>query len=257
MVLFWRLVLAHVVADFPLQTDAVFLIKKRFSWGVLLHGAIFALTSILATGPYLNSSPFWGGLFLLWLFHAAVDKAKLSIGSSGRGDHVGFFLLDQMLHVGAIGLISLFFGRGPQATVLAESSAALIPKLKLGVAYVIAIWVSPLLAFYIRADYARFRTSRSRTADAGSSQQAPEQVPEQTLGHLAQPPTPWRIMGYVERGCLVAVITQGSRLLFLIPLILLPRVGLRVSAGRRGAFLWELVVGSLVALSMGLWGSSI
>ena len=75
MALFWRLVLAHVAADFALQTDAVFRVKKRFSWGVLLHGAIFALTSILALSPYLGSFSLWVGLIFLWLFHVAVDKA--------------------------------------------------------------------------------------------------------------------------------------------------------------------------------------
>jgi hypothetical protein len=249
MVLFWRLVLAHVIADFPLQTDAVFLIKKRFPWGVLLHGILFALTSILVTGPYWNSLPVWGGLLFLWIFHLVVDRAKLRLIDSGHGDHLGYFLLDQAMHVGAIVLVCILLRGYSGVGDVDESSTTLVPQLKLGIAYIVAIWVSPLFSFYLRSAYVQFDTSRSQRTGSGSFQQVRR--------YPAQPSPLWRIMGYVERGGLVAVITAGGRLFLLIPLILLPRVGLWVIEGKQSVSLWELAVGSLAALSMGLWGSAL
>ncbi len=257
MTVFWRLVLAHFIADFALQTDAVFLVKKRCAWGVLLHVAIFALTSIATTGPYLNSPPFWGGLVFLWLFHAAVDKAKLTLGSSGHGDHLGTFLLDQVLHLVAIGLVCLFLSRHSRMIAAADDSASLIPRLQLGTAYIIAIWVSPLLSSYIPSAALRYGSSRPSKGAVGSSQKAFKQELKKNKSSLARPSTQWRLSGYIQRGGLVAAMTGGGRLLFLIPLLLLPGVGLWVSEGKKDAALRELVLGSLVALCMGLWGRTL
>ncbi len=249
MTLFWRLVLAHVAADFALQTDAVFRVKKRFSWGVLLHGAIFALTSILALSPYLGSFSLWVGVIFLWLFHVAVDKAKLALGASQQRDHLGYFLLDQLLHLGAIGLVCLLLNRHLRMPLEVRESAAVIFRLKLGVAYIVAIWASPLLSFYVRSACLRWKTPPS----PGSNSEASRRAAEQPM----QPSGLWRWMGYIERGCLVAVTVQGGRLLFLIPLVLLPRTVLWISRGKERSGLWELILGSAMALSMGLWAGTL
>jgi len=249
MVLFWRLILAHFAADFALQTDAVFGVKKRYSWGVLLHGAIFALTSVLVTIPYLKSLPVWGGLVFLWLFHVAVDKAKLMLSTSAHRDHLGFFLLDQLIHVGAIGLICLLLSRHPRIARAAGESAALIPRWKLGVAYIIAIWASPLLSFYVRSACRRWRARQTPETDRGTFPPATDPP--------VLPSGLWRWLGYLERGCLVAMIAQGGRMMFLIPLILLPRIGLWISSGKGRWPLGELIPGTAVALSMGLWASTL
>ena len=245
MALFWRLVLAHFAADFALQTDAVFRVKKRYSWGVLLHVAVFALASILAVIPYLNSFPLWSGLVFLWLFHVTVDKAKLALSASERRYHLGYFLLDQLLHVGAIGLVCLLLNGHLRTTPDARNSTVLIAQLKLGVAYIIAIWVSPLFSWYIRSDLLRLRARRTQQIEQGVSLPA--------AGRPQLPTGLWRWMGYLERGCLVAVIAQGGRPMFLIPLVLLPRAGLWMVRGRKEDVLWELVLGTAMAAAMGLW----
>jgi len=207
------------------------------------------LTSILATIPYLNSLPFWGGLLFLWLFHTAVDKAKLVLSASRQKDHLGLFLLDQLLHLGAIGLICLLLSRHPQAALEARESAAVIARSKLGVAYIIAIWVSPLLSFYIRSACLHLRKPRS--SETASGVFPPGAVQPMLPAGL------WRWLGYFERGCLVAVIAQGGHLLFLTPLILLPRAGLWMSREKDAPGLWELIPGIAVALTMGLWAGTL
>jgi hypothetical protein len=233
MVLFWRLLLAHCIADFPLQSDAVFAVKKRFKWGVVLHGTLFLLTTLLLTGPYLRFAAMWAGIIFLWLFHVAVDKAKLMLVGGGRRDHLGYFLLDQVLHIGAIALVFFFLTRHLQVASATEISPAIISQLKLGVAYILSIWASPLLSYYVRG---LFR---------------PQQGSFKTLGGGL-----WRTLGYVERGALTAVVIHGGRLLILAPLVFLPRIILPAAERWRGAFLWDLVLGSSMAIVLGIWGKT-
>jgi hypothetical protein len=230
MVLFWRLMLAHVIADFPLQTDAVFSIKKNTGWGVFLHGAIFTLTALLAAMNDLAVPMVWVGLISLGLFHVAVDKGKLVLAGGGRRDNLGYFLLDQALHVGAIGLMSFFVSRLPNIARQEQDPAA-IARLQIGIAYIVAIWVSPLLSYYLRSAFHH---------------------PSGDRYHTRQPAL-WRILGYMERGGLVALLAQDGRLLALAPLLFLPRIVLSTHGGSEGYSRWDFVLGSTVAIIMGLW----
>jgi hypothetical protein len=231
MVLFWRLILAHVIADFPLQTDAVFSVKKNTEWGVFLHGAIFTLTALLTTVNDLAIPMVWVGLISLGLFHVAVDKGKLVLAGGGRRDNLGYFLLDQALHIGAIGLMSFFFSRLPDAARPAQDPAAITARLQMGTAYVVAIWVSPLLSHYLRSTFHR---------------------PPGDRFHARQPAL-WRTLGYVERGCLVALLALGGRLLALAPLLFLPRIILSIHGGDKEYSHGDFILGSAVAIIMGVW----
>jgi hypothetical protein len=230
MVLLWRLLLAHVIADFPLQTDAVFAVKRDIKWGVFLHGTLFLLTALLLTGPYLRTPAVIGGLIFLWLFHVAVDKTKLALADRGLGDHLGYFLLDQALHIGAIVLICSFLNHHPGVTMTAPDSGAITARLKLGTAYTLSIWASPILVFYIRRLFA------SRQADL-----------------KIRPRGLWRILGYLERGSLTVVVIQAGRWPLLAPAVFLPRAALW-AAGKLGHHShWDVLLGSIAAIAAGLW----
>jgi hypothetical protein len=230
MVLLWRLLLAHIIADFPLQTDAVFAVKRDIKWGVFLHGTLFLLTALLLTGPYLRFPAVIGGLVFLWLFHVAVDKTKLELAGRGLGDHLGYFLLDQALHIGAIVLICSFLNRHSGVTATASDAAAIVPRLKLGAAYTLSIWASPLLIYYIR------RLFSSRPGDVNIRQRGL-----------------WRILGYLERGSLTAVIIQGGWWPALAPAIFLPRTLLWAAGKRSRPSFGGVLLGAMMAVAAGLW----
>jgi hypothetical protein len=234
MVLFWRLLLAHLIADFPLQTDAVFAVKKDQRWGVILHATIFGLTAVLLTRPYLNHTEMWLGLVFLWSGHIAIDKTKLVLSGRGGRDHLGYFLIDQALHIGAIALWCLFWKGFPQLRPSSAVSSADARLIQLGIAYVTAIWASPLLAFYLAAAFSRQRLDFK-------SQQHP-------LG---------RVAGYWERGALVAMVIQAGWLLLLMPLVFLPRMSIFWLGKQKGLSRWEFFVGSSLAILMGLWGRTL
>jgi hypothetical protein len=234
MALFWRLLLAHLVADFPLQTDAVFSVKKEKGWGVLLHGTLFGLVAVLLARPFLRSGAVWGGLLILWLLHMVIDKAKLILIGRGREDHLAYFLLDQLLHIGFVGLISMVLSRTSHVASITAGPAADIRLIKLTIAYVVSIWASSLLCFYTQAAFS-----------------------PQKMRFQAYQPFLWRLLGYVERGMLTAIVASGGKVFFLIPLAFLPRVGLSISEGQRNYPLWELALGSAIAIAAGLWARTL
>jgi hypothetical protein len=226
MVLFWRLLLAHLIADFPLQTDAVFAVKKGRAWGVLLHSTLFGLTAILLAGPFLGIWAAWGGVVLLWLSHSIIDKAKLTLIGGGRKDHLVYFLLDQALHIGAVAIVCLFLNRTTQVSAIASD----VRPIMLGIAYVVSVWVSPLLCFYARAAF--------------SSQKVDFQGQQSVL---------WRIIGYAERLVITAAAASGGLLVLALPLVFLPRIGLSIFTQQSKFSSWELVLGSIIAVMAGLW----
>jgi hypothetical protein len=230
MALFWRLLLAHLIADFPLQTEAVFAVKKEKDWGVLLHATLFGLTAIVLAGPFMRSGAVWASLFFLWLSHIVIDRAKLSLVASGHKDHLAFFLVDQALHIGAAALACLLLNRIPTISAIAVHSAVDVRLTKLAVAYVVSVWVSPLLCYYIR------------TALGNG-----------TLEFKGQQSAIWRMLGYAERLMLTAMAAQGGRLFFLLPAVFLPRIGLSIFAGQRDFSSWEFILGSAIAIAAGIW----
>ncbi len=230
MVLFWRLLLAHLVADFPLQTDAVFAVKKETRWGVILHGTLFGLVAVLLARPFLAVRATWLCLIALWVFHTAVDRSKLILVGRGRADHVVYFLLDQMLHAGSIGLASFFLNRIPQVAVISQESVADVSLVQVGIAYVASVWLSPVISYYAHQAVS----------------------PEKVSFKFYQPPL-WRMIGYIERGMLTASAAWGGYIFFLIPLVFLPRLVLSLHLKERQFSLWELFLGSGMALLAGVW----
>lgn len=99
MFLFHRLLLAHLFADFPLQTKRVFERKIRGKFGIFIHSAIFAATSAVLCFPYLNSIWMWGAILYCGLTHYIIDKSKIALFFRYQTDNLFIFLLDQLLHV--------------------------------------------------------------------------------------------------------------------------------------------------------------
>jgi len=232
MALLWRLLLAHLIADFPLQTDSVFAVKKEKGWGVFLHGTIFGLVAILLAKPFLKMAAVWGGLFILWLSHIAIDKGKLILVGGGRKDRLAYFLLDQALHIGSVVLIGFWLNRIPQIRAIAQDLAASVPLVKLGIAYVISVWGSPLICFYIH-----------------------KAISPEKLEFAADQSSPWRMLAYAERWMLTTIVAGGGRLFLLSPLIFLPRVGFSLFASKRTFSRWEFGLGSIIAIIAGAWAA--
>lgn len=87
------LLIAHLFADFPLQTNALAQLKERSWYGVLLH----VLVHIIVTALLIHDSLYYWPLLLgIGFVHFVIDGFKL-LWSAKKG--VVYFLIDQILHV--------------------------------------------------------------------------------------------------------------------------------------------------------------
>jgi len=94
MQLFFTLILAHLFADFPLQSNALAQLKKCHLAGVLIHVAIYtAVTALLLD----NRLQYWPLIAGLGLIHFLIDAAKMRFSRGNEGTFA--FLLDQLFHL--------------------------------------------------------------------------------------------------------------------------------------------------------------
>ena len=107
MHVFIRLLAAHFIADFLLQTDKVFKIKVKYKWGVLLHGGIVAFITALFLLPYLSSFLVASMFVVGMILHVIQDKAKIIYNLQLEKNNLWTFLMDQMLHFVVLGFITL------------------------------------------------------------------------------------------------------------------------------------------------------
>jgi len=109
MFLFYRLLLAHIIADFPLQTSQIFKIKMNTQWGVILHTLIVLIFSIFFAFPYLEDPKVIIVLLVIFLSHTVIDKLKMEYSKKTKNQSIRILLLDQFLHIAIIALLAFNF----------------------------------------------------------------------------------------------------------------------------------------------------
>lgn len=150
--------MAHLLADFPFQTNLIFKLKKRSFLGVVLHGSIFLFFALFLSFPYLKyiSSIFY--IFLVWIFHIYVDWKRVKISNiSKKQDNVWYFLLDQLIHF--LSLIFVFFFPYNKFPIFWEKPNLGNLWLRfynsdyyilLAIGYIIVVFAGTILTFYVR-----------------------------------------------------------------------------------------------------------
>jgi len=122
------LVLAHLVADFPLQINKIYYMKTRSLKGLALHvGVHLFVTCLVIRDPLEN----WPPLVLIGLAHFAIDKFK----SRWKGPVLDGFLLDQLLHVTSLTMIMALFPVRPaiqEEWLYPALAYAMLPALLMG-----------------------------------------------------------------------------------------------------------------------------
>jgi hypothetical protein len=142
------LLLAHLLADFPLQSSAMVLAKKTGWLAYAKHGLIHYLCAqgclLLFTDEPLYSLRVQGLLVVYVLVHVATDIGKqVLVGSKVFPDRAWLFLADQAAHVATIIAIAWGMTRVPWVTLRALVRWSDTEKLHLlvaGVVYVAALF---------------------------------------------------------------------------------------------------------------------
>lgn len=115
MIIFWRLLLSHLLADFTLQLDFVNKLKRKSSLGMFIHCLTHFVSAAALTWPFLGEvwvSPGgvditgWWALVLMFVVHYAVDELRIFSMKAGYKDSTVSFLLDQVAHIYVLFLIS-------------------------------------------------------------------------------------------------------------------------------------------------------
>lgn len=105
--MFWIILFCHLIADYPLQTDAMVKAKKTFS-GLVMHVSVHLLTMVVVlcgvlgydAGTGLSSAIAVAG------FHMGIDHWK-NVLSRWKPNWVTFiYLQDQVLHILSILLVT-------------------------------------------------------------------------------------------------------------------------------------------------------
>jgi hypothetical protein len=94
--MFYRLILAHLIGDFVLQTRWLVL-RKRTPSGLAVHVGIVGLAMLPVTWDRLAN--WWPWLLVILVVHAAADWAKIQLEPHLHLPPIVPFLVDQAVHV--------------------------------------------------------------------------------------------------------------------------------------------------------------
>lgn len=111
MDLYAALLLAHLIADFPLQTSTIYALKVKSWKGVVIHVTVHVAVTLLLVDPLQSALPL---VAILAVAHFVTDQLKVHWPVEHQWPG---FLLDQVAHI--LVLIFLgFIGQGVVSSVL-------------------------------------------------------------------------------------------------------------------------------------------
>ncbi len=112
MTVFWRLILAHLLADFTCQTDFINHWKRKSVAGLLAHSLMHPAWTLLLAWPYLGQVWIrvlgtgltgWACALIIFATHYLEDHWRVhSIIKNGAPDSTLYFLWDQFFHLAVI-----------------------------------------------------------------------------------------------------------------------------------------------------------
>jgi hypothetical protein len=103
MSIFFTLLLAHLIADFPLQTNWIYAMKLKSSKGIAIHVFIHLFVTALLIREPLTLLPLF---VILAVTHFLIDWLKLRYPTDRQ---VPGFLLDQLLHLTVLAFLTAVF----------------------------------------------------------------------------------------------------------------------------------------------------
>ena len=157
MLIFWRLVLAHLISDFTLQLNVVNRLKRSVWWGMAVHVGTHLALSLALVWPYLGDVWFkagplrlsgWECLAAIMVLHWLQDYWRIfAIRKFNTADGTIHFLWDQFIHLGTLFVFSPLFGFQQSGSFVPEKWAALCAI------FVLVTHFTTVLVYFIEKDF--------------------------------------------------------------------------------------------------------
>ena len=98
-----HLILAHFLADYPLQSDGLVAYKTKHFAGIVVHSLMHVFTSIVLGLPFVLQGNFWIAIAVMFITHNILDQGKVLIHRRfKKADKFLFYCLDQVAHLAII-----------------------------------------------------------------------------------------------------------------------------------------------------------
>jgi len=201
---FWILFLAHLIGDFPLQTDYIYRLKTRYTWGVLPHVLICTAVNILLLYPFLHHPATIGVIIFLLIVHFFLDRTKIIITQKIAQDNFLQFILDQFFHFASVWIAAQFLKLSvPFSEYSLFGTVIYQGQLVRLTAFVLVIFAgTPILYYILKNSYRK----------------------EFSQNFRSYPKLYNRFPGFIERGLSLFGLLSGSWLLILYPAAFLPKL---------------------------------
>ncbi len=161
MFIFIRLYLAHLIGDFPLQTNTIFRMKLKGWIGTIPHVLVIMGSCILLSWPYLHLAEIWYFIVFIGITHLVQDNLKIRYGS-GPEQSLWTYILDQLSHLGLIALILLTPLRELTRPVAGENIFIQIYNNDTIMVYIIAMILATYNGFYLIKTYHITRSGKEK-----------------------------------------------------------------------------------------------
>ena len=138
MHLFFTLMLAHLFADFPLQSNQLARLKRQSLKGVSIHVFIYVtVTALLLQQPLT----YWPIVVGLGLIHYVIDAVKIFVNPKRE---VLYFIFDQGLHFSSVFLVTYwaiqYWDVSPKG-ILPDSLLYISFGCAFGLAFIVLCWL--------------------------------------------------------------------------------------------------------------------
>jgi len=239
MFLFLHMVLAHFIADYPLQTDRIYAFKIRSLKGQFLHAGIHSVIFFLFLLPYFGQPFVWLYLLIVPFSHLFIDIVKVSLIDKSKLNQLVTYTMDQVFHIVVASTVFFF----PFVREIPQASPSPLFSW---------YWDSAVIAFLIGLIFSSYFTTYFLACWQDMNKEL-----EHDDGYVLKPFQ--KYYGMVERGLLMSlvVLVTGWGILF-IPVLVALRFPVyqwlkKIGKEPNGFLsLKELLVGSVFSVVAGL-----